>query len=186
MPRQDYSRRGFTLVEALVVMSVMSLIGLVLSSVFFASMQVWRRCSSQSQADPPAHIAIGRITKELKDAYRVDSISTNSITFTMPKTDGSGVNLVPLQGGRQISYYLSDSSGQVGHTGTVLWRKQLNLVNGTTTYRQVASNVQQLSFSCDATANRVLNIYTVAVTVLGQEGRVQYLSSFGGQVAFRN
>lgn len=186
MRRQDYLRGGFTLVEALVVMFVMSLIGLVVSSLFFGSMQVWRRCSSQSQADPPAHIAIGRITKELKDAYSVNSISTNSITFTLPKTDSNGLNLIPLQGGRQINYYLSDSTGQVGHTGTILWRKQLNLVNDTTTYRRIANNVQQLTFSCDATANRVLNIYTVAVTVLGQEDRVQYLSSFGGQVAFRN
>jgi len=167
-------------------MFIMTMIAGVVSSLFFASMQVWRRCSSQSQADPPAHFAIARITKELKNAYLVDNMGASSITFTQPKTDADGINLLPLQPGRRITYYVSDDSGQVGHAGTVLWRKWQDLVTGRTTVRRVANNVEQLGFSYDTTSTRVLKIYAMSITVLGKEGREEYRSKFEGHVAFRN
>jgi prepilin-type N-terminal cleavage/methylation domain-containing protein len=179
-------RKGFTLIETLAAMTIMALIGSVVSALFFTSMQVWRRCSSQSQADPPAHMAVSRITKELKNAYFVNSMGASSITFTQPKTDAQGTNILPLQPGRRISYYLSDDSGQVGHAGTVLWRNYEDLVTGRTTLQHLANNVEQLGFSYDTTSTRVLKIYAMSITVLGKEGHEEYRSQFVGHVAFRN
>lgn len=185
--RPDSPRRGgFTLVEALIVMAIMTMVAGVVSSLFFASMHVWRRCSSQSQADPPAHMAIARMTKELRNAYLVDDMGSSSITFTLPQADADGINTLPLQPGRRISYYLSDSTGEVGRNGSILWRRQQDLVTGHATTRRIAENVEQLGFSYDATPSRVLKIYAMSVTVLGREGRQEYRSVFGSHVAFRN
>jgi prepilin-type N-terminal cleavage/methylation domain-containing protein len=186
MHRPSYRTTGFTLTEVLVVMMIMSLVAGVVSSVYFASMQVWRRCSSQSQADPPAHMAIARITKELRNAYVVNNTGTNSITFTLPAADANGYNVLPLQPAQRISYYLSDQTGTPGHAGTVLWRQEQNLITARNTLRKSAENVEQLSFSYDATQSRVLKIYALSITVLGREGHEEYRSLFGSHVAFRN
>ncbi len=179
-------RRGFTLPEILVAMVIMTMIAGVVSALYFASMRVWRRVSSQAQADPPAHMAIFRITKELKNAYMVDEIGDSFIMFTQPMTDSQGINLLPLQPGRRIAYYLSDESGEMGRDGTYLWRWSQDLSTGETRRSRLAENVEALEFSCDATSTRVLKIYAMSITVLGQEGLQQYRSRFEGHVAFRN
>ena len=100
-PRQK--SRGFTLVEAITAMTIMGLIVATISALFFTFAQVWRRCSSHSKADLPARLAMLRVTKDLKNAYRVDEMDTDSITFTLPETDKDGYNRVPLRPGRTIS-----------------------------------------------------------------------------------
>ncbi len=179
-------KRGFSLPEILVAMVVMTLIAGVVSALYFASMRVWRRVSSQSQADPPAHMAINRITKELKNAYVVDEISDSFIMFTLPQTDDQGINVLPLQPGRRIAYYLSDESGEMGEEGTYLWRWTQDLTTGATKRSRIAENVEALEFACDSTSSRVLKIYAMSITVLGQEGLQEYRSQFEGHVAFRN
>jgi len=179
--------RGVTLPEVLIAMVIMTLIAGVVSALYFASEQVWRRCSSQAQADPPAHMAISRLTKELKNAYQVSSMGPTSVTFLLPRVDGSGVNIVPLQTARVVSYYLSDDTGQQSHSGNVMWRKETNADTGSAKQQRIASNVQQLDFDYETTGNnRVLAIYALSITVLGQEGRQHYQSQFGSHVAFRN
>jgi hypothetical protein len=168
-------------------MVIMALVAGVVSALYFASLHVWRRCSSQSQADPPAHMAIARVTKELKNAYQVTSMGNDAITFLLPRTDPSGTNLLPLQAAKEISYYLSDASGVQGQPGTILWRKEVDVVNNRTRTQRIAENVEQLAFDYDTTSeNRVLAIYALSITVIGQEGHEEYQSAFGSHIAFRN
>jgi len=179
--------RGVTLPEVLIAMVIMVLIAGVVSSLYFASLQVWRRCSSQVQAEPPAHMAIARLTKELKNAYQVTSLGPTYITFLLPRTDGSGANILPLQAAREVSYYLSDDTGRRDRTGNSMWRKETDVDAGRVKQQLIASNVQQLDFDYETTGqNRVLAIYALSVTVLGQEGRQKYQSRFGSHLAFRN
>lgn len=181
------TRRGNTLPELLIAMVVMLLITGVVSAVYFAAMQVWRRCSSQSRADPPAHMAIARLARELKNAYQVSSMGTSSISFLLPQTDSDGVAVIPLSPASVVSYYLSDATGQQDRSGTVLWRKVVVVNTGMTRQQRIAENVQQLAFDYETTsADRVLAIYAVSITILGQERRQTYVSQFGSHVAFRN
>lgn len=181
------TRRGVTLPELLIAMVIMVLIAGVVSSLYFASLHVWRRCSSQSQAEPPAHMATSRLTKELKNAYQVSSMGPTYITFLLPRTDGSGANILPLQTAREVSYYLSDDTGRRDRTGSSMWRKDTDMDTGYVRQQRIASNVQSLDFDYETTGeNRVLAIYALSITVLGQEGRQTYQSQFGAHVAFRN
>lgn len=96
------------------------------------------------------------------------------------------MNIVPFQPERRIHYYVSDGTGQVGRTGTVLWRIETNLLTGRVSSRKIAENVESLDLSYEATTQRVLDIYAMSVTVIGREGREVYHSRFAGHVAFRN
>jgi hypothetical protein len=147
---------------------------------------VWRRCSSQAQSDPPAHFSITRISKDLKNAYAVVDMQQSSITVMLPRTDANGINLVPFQPGKQVRYYIGDAEGDAGESGTILWREQINQVNGARRLALVAGNVEELTFSYESTSERVLVIYAMSITVTGREGREEYRSEFGSHVAFRN
>jgi len=178
--------KGFSLIEAMITIFIILLISGAVGTLYYSSLQVWRRCSSQSQADPPAHLAVDRVSKELRNAYLVDSMGTDNITFTLPATDSYGVNTLPLSPGKRISYYVSDETGALGNSGTILWRKEELLASGTTKYSHIADNVEQLSFEYYSTPTQVLKIYAMSITVLGQEGRQEYRSQFGSRIAFRN
>ena len=178
--------RGVTLIELLMGMVIAAIIGAVISSIFFASLTVWRRCSAQGQADPPATMSINRIARELRNAYLVDSMGADTITFTLPLTDADGVNLLPLQPKTRITYYLSDETGSQDVTGTMLWRQQVDVPTSQTHQRCLADNVVAIGFSYDATESRVLKIYALSITVQGREGPEVHQAQFGTHVAFRN
>jgi len=186
MTRTPKRLRGVTLVELLMGMVIMAIIGAVISSIFFASMKVWRRCSAHGQAEPPATMSINRISHELRNAYVVNTMGEDTITFTQPLTDSSGVNVLPLQAKTCITYYLSDDTGAEDASGSTLWRKRVDVPTGQTQRRALADNVLSMDFSYDATDTRVLKIYALSITVQGREGQEVYHSQFGTHVAFRN
>jgi prepilin-type N-terminal cleavage/methylation domain-containing protein len=187
--RAGRTRRGVTLPELLMVMVIMVLVGGILGVVYFSALHVWRRCSAQSQADPPAHISLDRVTSELRNAYTVNSPDTavNYITFTLPLKDGSGTNIYPFQPWYQITYYLSDSSGSHSRTGTYLWREKTRASDNTATRTSIAQNVESLTFQVyPSGSGRMLKVYAMSIAIVGQEQHQQYTSRFSGTVAFRN
>jgi len=181
-------RRGVTLLEMLICATITAMLAGILVVYFITTMRVWRRCSSFAQAFPPAYAVVTRLNRELKNAYYI-AVATDqhSITFRLPKTDTTGLAVTPLALGREISYYRSDTSGQTNKTGTILWRKELNAVTNKTTKVGLATNVQALTFTCNATqSGRVFAVYSSAVTTLGQEQRTKYTSQFAVTTAIRN
>jgi hypothetical protein len=188
---QRKPRRGGTLPELMMAMVIMVLIMGVLGGIFFSPLQVWRRCSAQSQADPPAHISLDRVTSELRNAYKINSPAdaTDYISFDLPvKSEVEPhPNLIPLQSWCTIRYYLSDSTGNEAHTGTYLWRKKTDTATGAVSSAVIAKNVQSMIFhTYAADGNRTLSVYAMSIAIVGEEGRQQYTSSFSGTVAFRN
>lgn len=179
---------GFTLIEALISTAIIGLVFGIVVAVLITSMRVWRKCSSESQAFPPAYQLVTQLNNELKNAYYI-SIPTNStsITFRTPKTDANGVNIVPFVLGHEITYYRSDATGSMTATGTFLWRKDKNGVSNVTTQRNIAQNVSQLTFNCSGTlSGRVFAVYSMSVTVVGQEQATTYNSTFSSTMAIRN
>jgi prepilin-type N-terminal cleavage/methylation domain-containing protein len=185
---QQVRPRGITLPELMMAMVIMVLIMGVLGGIYFSSLQVWRRCSAQSQADPPAHISLDRVTSELRNAYKVNSVGTSSISFDLPVKSGTAPhpNLIPFQSWCTIRYYLSDDTGSETSTGTYLWRKKTDTATGDVSSSVIARNVESLTFAVDSSDDRILKVYAMSIAIVGEEGRQQYTSSFSGTVAFRN
>lgn len=179
-------RLGVTLPEMLISMVIMVLIVGVVSILYFTSLHVWRRCSSQSQADPPAHMSVSRLSRELKNAAKIEGITESSITFTLPGKDENGYNIVPLTAAQRIYYFLGDEEGNPNSSGSTLWRQRIDLSSGNTTLQSIAHNVESLNFEVDATEDRVLKIYAMSVTIVGREGREEYRSQFESHIAMRN
>ncbi|MHB0935845.1 MAG: PilW family protein [Armatimonadota bacterium] len=187
--RQPLRRaRGLTLIELMITVTILALVMGVTISMLMTSMRVWRRCSSFSQAFPPAYAVIGRLNKELKNAYYVNvPPEKDSITFRVPRSDEAGFNAVPLQMGHEITYYRSNDSGDQGEAGTLLWRQDYNALTGITRNRVIAENVTRLEFDCVKTYDgRVFSVYSNAVTVIGKEQHAEHESSFETHIAIRN
>ena len=185
---QHRHRRGFTLVEMLIVVTITGLMFITITAMMIVTLRIWRRDNSFSEAFPPAYSVITRINHELKNAYYVSVANDHStIVFRIPRTDNTGADIVPFQLLQEITYYRANTTGTMGTTGTTLWRKNFNAVTNQTTYMAVAQNVTSLTFNCDATqSGRVFAVYSTAVTVLGKEQSTQYSSSFSTAVAIRN
>ena len=62
-----------------------------------------------------------------------------------------GPAVIPFQAAKQITYYLSDATGNQAKTGTYLWRQQVVLATNTTTSAFIAENVQSLTIQVTAT-----------------------------------
>lgn len=179
---------GVTLLELLVSISITALIIGVVVAMSIAASRVWRRSSSFSQAFPPAYLITTRLNQELKNAYEIDVADDGlSITFRLPRTDGDGINVLPFEVGREISYYRADESGDIEHPGTFLWRREWNAVSDVTTLDAIAENVTELTFNLDASEEgRVFAVYSTAITVAGHEQSTEYNSRFESSMAVRN
>jgi len=180
--------RGMTLVELMVAIVVSSLVIGAMFLIYQATYHVWSRCASQAQSVVSAYFVSAQLSREVKNAYAVTiPAAGNSITLSLPRQDASGVNIIPFQLGAQITYYLSDSTGVVGKSGTCLWRQYVDAVHSTTSSADIANNVTSCSFQQDALATgQVLKVYCNMVTVAGQQGAEQYASSFQCSTAMRN
>lgn len=66
MPGKRTARRGFSLVEMLVCVSIVSIIAVGLMSVFFAGVRIWKRASGSSFSAMEAALEADRISAELR------------------------------------------------------------------------------------------------------------------------
>lgn len=97
-------------------------------------------------------------------------------------------------------YYISDSTGASNRPGSYLWLRLFNedMASGAMTVlssKVVAQNVEQLSFTPDATlsgagsiqaSQQILAVHSTAISTIGQEGKDQVLSSFASSIVVEN
>jgi type II secretory pathway pseudopilin PulG len=178
---------GTTLVELLVSLSIIVLISGAVFAVYLTSMGLWRRVSSSEQAMPAAYQVSTRLAQELKNACAVSVNPTGTrLTCSMPKIDSDGFDVLPVQAGREVTYYLADATGDDATTGAILWRKQKDLTTHAVTQMKLANNVTELQFVVAASdTGRVFAVYTTAITVVSQEGIVSATSRFTTAAAIR-
>lgn len=115
--------RGVSLIEVTVVMWIMLICSLLLFALMNFGSMVWYSSNGEEDSKTALYFAIEKMAPEIRNALRVDpSSGTTKLTVVLPKSDGLGGYVVPLVDGDSISFYLSDSTGNTAHTGTILWR----------------------------------------------------------------
>ena len=107
IPKKD--EHGFTLVEMLVSISILSVIMAGMFSFLWGASIHWSTAQNSAEVTENARLGLNRMTRELKQSYIITSASANQITFSANFGEGT----------ETITYGLTPGSG--GDTG-VLWR----------------------------------------------------------------
>ena len=137
-------RYGMSLIELLIVITVLPVVLIAVLSVFSAITQQWKTQVSRGQAIRIANIAMAQMTKELRNAVLFQAIDgTKTNTFIMPANIDANGNFTPVwnhtfimyASGYRAHYYLSDLTGTAA-TGTVLWRESNPHSTGSTGWVQ--------------------------------------------------
>jgi len=95
-------RRGFTLLEVLLAITIFSLIGVALFSFYQGALQGWNREATLMDLQQNARIALYAITRELRYALALEGLNDGN---TLPLYDSQGS---PQQGASKITYTSSD------------------------------------------------------------------------------
>jgi len=126
------NRRGFTLIEVSFSIAALAVVLITVASMMIGSLRCYRREEDQTRTDMNAVMAMQRIVNDVREARQVTA-ATNQLTVTPPlKVDRSPKQNVDdyyydrtkLDTASQVTYYLSNTGGTIGATGTYLWRLQ--------------------------------------------------------------
>lgn len=143
-------RRGFTLLETVTVSGLMMLVVISIVSMTIGSLRCYDGASNRTYTDMDAVMAMQMIVNELREAKRVEVLDSGPtigarLRVFLP-TQATGQDYYDRHNedtSHYIDYYLSDSTGQIGRTGTWLWRAQ----NGGLRIRK--QDIQSIQFEVD-------------------------------------
>ena len=180
------SQRGFTLMEALIVIAVIGSLLYAILGIFGGIARQWNAQTARAKAIEMANLGMDRMAKEISQAVAYNAHdASKSDTFSMPASvDASGAaipywhdkDLTYASGGR-IQFYLAYSAT----TGNVLWRQynlspngnagwipdvQWSLQPGSFSHGRV-ERVSALVFTQPA---GISNVVTIQLTVAWPEG----------------
>jgi len=124
-------KRGFTLPELLVAMSVMAGLAWAVSLIYFSVLGTYNANMWRLRPYDEATKAVERVAMEVRGAMLVDSetITPTSFSVVLPEKDASRDNVLTSDGhgglalsqGDWLKFYLSDATGSLGATGHCLW-----------------------------------------------------------------
>ena len=138
MSRTTTGKRGFTLMEALIVMAVISTLLYAILGIFGGIGRQWNAQASRSKAIESANLGIDKIAQEISDANSfnlIDGVLTN--TFTLPKDIDASGEYIPVwsgstliyNAGSRVQFYLAAADGV--SAGNILWRRYFDTSGGT-------------------------------------------------------
>ena len=140
LPENLFCRKGFTLLEVLLSITIFSLLLSALFTFYGGALQGWSRDSAAMDLQQNARIAVYEITRELRYASAVEGLSDRSI---LPLYDGEG----DLQQGAGLIAYTS-SDGQKSEIAFNKEKKTVTLRTGNGPPNELAYNVTGMDFFC--------------------------------------
>lgn len=128
-------RRGISLVE------VITASGILLSSISALALlgqvqsRMWVRAGANMEVKQALAQAVGRMESSIQSAMRVDTTRSSQNTLTVVLPGAYSPSTATLSDGDAISFYLSDTSGNPGRRGSLLWRSVNGVPDRQWTYR---------------------------------------------------
>jgi type II secretory pathway pseudopilin PulG len=147
---------GYTMLEALIVMSIMAFVAVGAMSMMTSSARCFDDNSVQAFTDTDAAIAMQMIVNDVREAKSVNIIGGNRLKVIFPKkTDSGYYDRHEPDMTSQIEFYLSDETGVLGRSGTWLWKS-----NSTGNRQPLKKDVSDLSFEPDTARSVKITIVT--------------------------
>jgi prepilin-type N-terminal cleavage/methylation domain-containing protein len=84
------SEQGFTLIEVLVASGIFAIAAAAIMTLFSFSTRTFAAMANYAKLDQINRTALDKLTKELRQTYHVNYVTTNSITFLLPTNTASG------------------------------------------------------------------------------------------------
>ncbi len=119
---------GFTLIELIVSMSVMSLLTFGLSMIYFSCLKTYQNSYWKMPPYDEATVATQEIAQKLQGAMLIDSFGTDWLIAVMPQLDANRDIVLDnddgdlsMTAGNKLFFYLSDESGSMTTQGNMLW-----------------------------------------------------------------
>lgn len=140
LPEKLFCRKGFTLLEVLLSVTIFSLLLSALFMFYGDALQGWNRDSVAIDLQQNARIAVYEITRELRYASAVEGLNDRSI---LPLYDGEG----GLQRGASLIAYTS-SEGQKSEIAFNTEKRTVTLRIGNGPPNELAYNVAGMDFFC--------------------------------------
>lgn len=173
------NKSGYTLFEAIVVMGTFGLIGAGALTLMVASFSCFEGASTEAFTDADAVIAMQTIVNDVREAKSINILANGRrLRVVFPKTTQEGYyDRHEPDMANQIDYYLSDSTGAPGHSGTWLWRGKDN------DRKPVKRGVVDLLFEQDTSRSVKITVVTRNYTASGPKEtrltqRVVYLRNY--------
>jgi type II secretory pathway pseudopilin PulG len=175
-------RRGFTLAEALMALVILTLVGGGILAIYAAGIRLFNRTSTFSQAAAAANTAAKGMASDGQEAMALkyatslpagERSSSTQLVLALPAKNGTtGYNLVPLQEGTWLRYYLSDKTGVYGNTGTSLWRGKKSVSEGVwRPEKRLADSVSALEFEYQPSLEKATLVAINVVTTARRGGK---------------
>ncbi len=173
------SKAGYTLTEVMTTILIFGLVTTCAMAMFLTSIRVYDRTTTQAYTDADAVIAMQRMVMDVREAKSVNLLDNGhrlQIIFPIRTSDGS-YDRHFSDDTHPIEYYLSDSTGIVGRTGTWLWKSNSG------TCEPIKRDVESLVFEQDTARSVKITIVTVNNTASGPQQteltqRVVYLRNY--------
>jgi hypothetical protein len=181
-------RRGLTLPEVLI--SAFIMLGIVFVLTQFARINniLWQRGVADNAAQGDAQQAIQRLAPYIRKARRVVTGGSNAsmLTLRLPLYDVDGNLVTPLQDGDQVQFYLSNSTGNTGSTGNILWLATNNSADTTWALASGRGRVQLQSLAFTYAPTSDPESVTISVTSSRQVGTSTQTFTTSQEVVLRN
>lgn len=146
--------RGFTLIEAVVVMGSMVCVTAAVAGIMISMTQYYDMTTTRIAMDTDVATAMQMIVTDVREAKHANTLDNDTRLLIVPPThngDGS-YNRSESDTEGAIQYYRSDSTGVLGKTGDYLWRMQKGKK------RLIRKDIIGLEFEKDADSTNTVTI----------------------------
>lgn len=121
-------RRGMTLIELLVAMSILGILLFGLSMIYFSCIKTYLKSAWKLPPYDEATLATQDMSRRLREAMLVEDFGSNYLIAVLPAKDANRDNVLAFSNtsaslvvGKKIYFYMADVSGALGTEGHCLW-----------------------------------------------------------------
>lgn len=169
--------RGATLAEALVVVTIVGIVGGMATAIYFASLRLYLHSTASYMAQQEADRVFRTLSRTLWPAMQVVAAREDDLTLVLPQTQGGSL-VLPLSPGRVVRFFRGNAQGIWDPQGAYLW-----MDDGSR--KALTSSLEALRFDYFPSPVQVRRI-TVTLTVAVRQGARTERFTASWSVAPRN